>query len=188
MRGNENPVSSAGQLGLQGIPHSADEMTSPPDGEEANLTHSNVDIKSQGQTITSYGNQENCVMFKTFPSSQNQVATSGGVMQTTEACYRQAQQYSNKGQQQQYSNSDMRYSMVDHVDGELFKQSHDMYRDDLRGGGGVGGAGYSQLGFLPPGTTEQMLFQDHLVFSREQMNPNLSRYFLNILFNHNRIH
>ncbi len=173
MKGKENPVSSTGQLGLQGLPHSVDQMTSPPDGEEANLTHSNVDIKTQGQTMTSYDNQENCGMYKTFTTSQNQVASSGSVMQTSEACYRQAQQYSNKGQQQ-FSNSDLRYSMVDHVDGELFKQSHDMYnRDDLRGGGG--GSGYSQLGLFPPGTTEQMLFQDHLIFSREQMNPNLPR-------------
>ena len=69
----------------------------------------------------------------------------------------------------------MRYNntLVDHVDGELFKQ-HDLYRDDVQ----RGGPSYSQLGFLPPSATatEQLLFPEHQVFPRDSIPPNNSRF------------
>ena len=173
IRSNESTVNPDVQQSIPALQKSDEQLTSPPDGEtNLNPAISSVDIKAQSETLPPYTNQENCNnMFKPFATPSSQIVSSTSVMEGSEPCYRQAQ-YQNKVQPQ-FTNPELRFhaGMVDHDDGELFKQTHDLYRDDLR----VGGSGYSQLGFLPPGAPDQMLFQDHQVFARDQLNTNNSR-------------
>lgn len=174
------PAHPDNQLDVQipNLSHESDQLSSPT---HTSITHSEVDMKSSEQqsSVTAYsGVQEtSCTanVYKNFHSSGTLQMGGGGILQqpsSTDSCYRQ-NQYQGKSQPQ-FSNTDMRYNntLVDHVDGELFKQ-HDLYRDDVQ----RGGPSYSQLGFLPPSATatEQLLFPEHQVFPRDSIPPNNSR-------------